>query len=341
LLRTFWCKVASSQNTPKNAPQNVRVSKALCLQTNQGVDLKIFISIILILFSSYSLAINENITIGSGKFTIEGGQGHTEKHIDVYYHLPLSYDENTKVLVVVPGAGRNGWSYRDSWVEASEKYNVLILSPSYSEEFYPRFWNYNVARMLSNVKINKAKSAIESYTVVTDPNEWIFIDFDRVFNYSVSKLSLTAKKYDMFGHSAGGQILHRLALFDFKNKANRILASNSGWYTVPTFKEDFPYGLNKGVSTLEKMSSAFKTKLTIFLGEQDNEHETRGHLVRNPQLDIQGTYRLSRGKHFFKKSNELASNLNVKSNWNIHVVQGVGHDYKNMGKAAAIYLYSE
>jgi hypothetical protein len=245
------------------------------------------------------------------------------------------------VLVVVPGAGRNGWSYRDSWVEASEKYNVLILSPSYSEEFYPRFWNYNVARMLSDVKINKAKSAIESYTVVTDPNEWIFIDFDRVFNYSVSKLSLTAKKYDMFGHSAGGQILHRLALFDFKNKANRILASNSGWYTVPTFKEDFPYGLNKGVSTLEKMSSAFKTKLTIFLGEQDNEHETRGHLVRNPQLDIQGTYRLSRGKHFFKKSNELASNLNVKSNWNIHVVQGVGHDYKNMGKAAAIYLYSE
>jgi hypothetical protein len=316
-------------------------NKLLCLQTNQGVDLKIFISIILILFSSYSLAINENITIGSGKFTIEGGQGHTEKHIDVYYHLPLSYDENTKVLVVVPGAGRNGWSYRDSWVEASEKYNVLILSPSYSEEFYPRFWNYNVARMLSDVKINKAKSAIESYTVVTDPNEWIFIDFDRVFNYSVSKLSLTAKKYDMFGHSAGGQILHRLALFDFKNKANRILASNSGWYTVPTFKEDFPYGLNKGVSTLEKMSSAFKTKLTIFLGEQDNEHETRGHLVRNPQLDIQGTYRLSRGKHFFKKSNELASNLNVKSNWNIHVVQGVGHDYKNMGKAAAIYLYSE
>jgi hypothetical protein len=31
LLRTFWCKVASSQNTPKNAPQNVRVSKALCI----------------------------------------------------------------------------------------------------------------------------------------------------------------------------------------------------------------------------------------------------------------------------------------------------------------------
>jgi hypothetical protein len=303
--------------------------------------LKTFISIILILFSSYSLAINENITLGSGQFTIDGGEGYTEKLIDVYYHLPISFDESTKVLVVVPGAGRNGWSYRDSWVEASEKYNVLILSPSYSKDFYPRFWNYNVARMLSDVKINKAKSAIESYTVVADSNEWIFSDFDRIFDYSAIKLNLSAKKYDMFGHSAGGQILHRLALFDFKNKANRLLASNSGWYTVPTFKENFPYGLNNGVSTQEKIGSAFKSKLTIFLGELDNEHETRGHLVRNSELDVQGTYRLSRGKYFFIKAKELASSLNAKFNWNIHIVQGVGHDYKNMGKAAATYLYSE
>ena len=303
--------------------------------------MKFFISIIFICFSSYGIASNESINLGSGKFTIEGGKEHSEKNIDVYYHLPISYDKHTKVLIVIPGAGRNGWSYRDSWVEASEKYNVLILSPSYSEKYYPRFWNYNIARMLSDVKINKAKSAIESYSVVSDSNEWIFSDFDRIFNYSVSDLSLIVQKYDMFGHSAGGQILHRFALFDFKNKANRILASNSGWYTIPTFKEDFPYGLNKGVSTREKIIPAFKSNLTIFLGELDNEHETRGHLVRNSQLDIQGNYRLSRGKYFFKKSQELAFDLNVKSNWNIHVVQNVGHDYKNMGKAAAIYLYSE
>lgn len=303
--------------------------------------MKFFISIIIIFFSSYELAANEIINLGSGKFTIEGGKGHTEKKIDIYYHLPVSHNENTRVLIVIPGAGRNGWSYRDSWVEASEKYNVLILSPSYSEKFYPRFWNYNIGRMLSDVKINKAKSAIESYTVVSDPNEWIFSDFDRIFNHSISELSLTAKKYDMFGHSAGGQILHRFALFEAKNKANRILASNSGWYTVPTFNEDFPYGLGKGVSSQETIRPAFKSKLTVFLGELDNEHETRGHLVRNPQLDIQGTYRLSRGKHFFKKSKELASSLNVKYNWNMHIVPGVGHDYKNMGKAAAKYLYSE
>ena len=56
---------------------------------NQGVDLKFFISIIIIFFSSYGFASNEGIKLGSGKFTIEGGKGHAEKKIDVYYHLSL------------------------------------------------------------------------------------------------------------------------------------------------------------------------------------------------------------------------------------------------------------
>jgi len=131
------------------------------------------------------------------------------------------------------------------------------------------------------------------------------------------------------------------ALFIHNNKADRILASNSGWYTVPTFDENFPYGLNNGVFTQDNFGSAFKSKLTVFLGELDNENETRGHLVRNSQLDIQGTYRLSRGKYFFEKSKEMASTLNFEFNWNLKIIQSIGHDYKNMGKAAATYLYSE
>lgn len=308
---------------------------------NQGVDLKYFLFVLMTLLSLNTLAANQNTKLGSGKFTIAGGKGRTEKLIDVYYHLPIAHNENTKVLIVLPGGGRNGWSYRDSWVEASEKYNVLILSPSYSDEHYPRFWSYNIARMLSDVKINKERTAIASYTVVTDPSEWIFDDFDRIFEQSIEKFKLNVKHYDMFGHSAGGQILHRLALFDFDNKADRILSSNSGWYTVPTFEQDFPYGLNNGVSSQESIAAAFQAKLTVFLGELDNQDETRGHLVRNPQVDIQGLYRLSRGKYFYKKGKELAYSLNTSFNWDIHVVDGIGHDYKNMSKAAALYLYSE
>ena len=36
----------------------------------------------------------------------------------------------------------------------------------------------------------------------------------------------------MFGHSAGAQILHRMVLFAPGSRADRIVAANSGFYTL-------------------------------------------------------------------------------------------------------------
>ena len=72
----------------------------------------------------------------------------------------------------------------------SEKHGVLILSPHYSENHYPRFWNYNNGRMISDVAINKSKSAIESFKMNKNQQDWIFSDFDRMFSNVVIKLNL-------------------------------------------------------------------------------------------------------------------------------------------------------
>ncbi len=81
------------------------------------------------------LVLNEiSIEEGSGSFLIEGAQNRKNKTIQVYYHKPKNFTTDSKVLLVVPGAGRNANSYRDTWVKASEKHNVLVLSPRYSEK---------------------------------------------------------------------------------------------------------------------------------------------------------------------------------------------------------------
>lgn len=280
-----------------------------------------------------------SIKSGSGSFVIAGGKEHPDKSLEVYYHMPSSFSSDTKVLFVIPGAGRNGWSYRDAWKQASERYNVLILSPSYSEKYYPEFWSYNLAGMIQDVVINEQRTAIESYKVIQDENVWIYSDFDRIFDAVVSSLSLKVKTYDMFGHSAGGQILHRYTLFYPTSKSDRILASNSGWYTVPDFSQVFPYGLKQAPVVNKTLDKSFQQKLTVFLGEQDNQHETRGHLVRNDVIDEQGTYRLARGKYFFQKAKQLARDRDYDFNWNIKIIPDVGHDYRAMSKAAARYLY--
>ena len=147
--------------------------------------------------------------------------------------------------------------------------------------------------------------------------------------------------YDMFGHSAGGQVLHRLTLFHPQSKADRLLAGNSGWYTVPTFSDTFPYGLENSTATAEQTVKALQANLVVFLGELDDETETRGDLVRTPEVDVQGISRFQRGQYFFRKAMETAQQLNAKFNWQLKVVPNVGHDVQRMSEAAAEYLYSD
>lgn len=279
-----------------------------------------------------NMVVNDiNIKNGSGKFLIEGGYDKS-KTILIHYHKPKNFTKDSKVIIVLSGAGRNGKDYRNAWQEASEKYSLLVISPEYSEKNYPEFWSYNLGGMIYDVDIQN-----ETFKINQNPEQWIFGDFDRVFDVIKSNLNLTSNQYDMFGHSAGGQILHRLAIFKPKNKADRILASNSGWYTIPTTSDIFPYGLRNIQESANRLD--FSKNLILFLGEKDNENETRGHLRRSPEVDKQGLHRLERGTYFYNNSKKIASESNSDFNWKLEIVPNVGHDYKEMSKKASEYLY--
>lgn len=271
---------------------------------------------------------------GSGKFLIEGGFI-KEKSIVVHYYMPSNFESDSKVLIVLPGAGRNGDDYRNAWIENSEKYGVLVLSLEYSELHYPGFWSYNLGGMITDVNVQDMTFGINQ-----NANGWIYRDFDRLFHEVQKALSLTTDEYDMFGHSAGGQILHRFAIFNPKNKANRILASNSGWYTIPTDEALFPYGLKDLDTTEEELEVSFNSKLFLFLGEKDNASETRGSLRSTPEADKQGLHRLERGIYFYNQSKIIADRLNFDSNWKLEIIPGIGHDHQGMSNAAAEFLYA-
>jgi pimeloyl-ACP methyl ester carboxylesterase len=193
--------------------------------------------------------------------------------------------------------------------------------------------------MMTEVKINAAKTDFESFSISSNPDVWIFSDFDRLFAVVKHSLNLTTDKYDLFGHSAGGQVLHRFALFHNSENADRILASNAGWYTVPSFAEAFPTGLRNAPINTAQVKKALTKKLVVFLGELDNEHETRGSLVKNERMNKQGLHRLARGNFFFDAARQQAETLQVNFGWDKVIVPGIGHDYKNMSLVASEYLY--
>jgi pimeloyl-ACP methyl ester carboxylesterase len=272
--------------------------------------------------------------LGAGSFQIEGGFGHEEDSVTIHYYKPIDYNKNFKVLIVLPGGGRNGDGYRDKWIDLAEEYNLLILSPSYSEEYYPKVEDYNLGRLSSSSFMTGGQKSSHSREL------WILDDFDRIFDIAVHRFGSSEEKYDIFGHSAGGQIAHRLALFNPDTKVNQIVAANSGWYTLADYNTEFPYGLKDVAITEDHLKVSFNSKLIILLGELDNEHETRGHLRTTELANRQGSGRFARGHFFFEKAREQAEEIGSMFLWQKKTVKGVGHSSTKMSLAAAELLYS-
>ncbi|GAA4273534.1 hypothetical protein U6A24_18815 [Aquimarina gracilis] len=317
---------------------------------------QIFIALCLVIVTSctsITTAQHKKISIngGSGMFSIKGGLGNEEKTIDVFYYKPKTYNQKTRILIVIPGSGRNGDSYRDSWIEEAERYNLLILSPRYQEKQYP-YEAYHLGGIVTSLNTEANITFIENTNQVfldeenltidinKDQEKWIFNDFDRLFDLVISSLKSTQKQYDIFGHSAGGQILHRFAIFHPTSKANKIIAANSGNYTLTDFETHFSFGLKNTHVSPKDLRKSFALNLTIFVGELDNENSNGGILLRSKTVDKQGLHRLARAKFFYKTAKAKAQELGYPFNWKLKVIEGVGHSQRKMGDAAGIYLYN-
>ena len=287
-------------------------------------------------FLSFSLACHATsslLTPGAGEFVIKGGVGREAKTITVFYIIPQSVTVASPILIALPGSRRDAENYRNYWLEASEQFSVVVVSPQFSKVNYPKSDNYNLAAMVLR----------ENGTLRFNPQSpaWLFSDIDRIFDLVVKQTGSNQRNYDLFGHSAGGQLSHRLALFFPRSKAQRIVAANAGWYTVTDVDAPFPYGL-AGVPFLEptmqtRLQQAFHKHLTILLGDQDIA--TAGSIRRNKKADKQGVSRLQRGGYFYNTAQQYALNNGYPFNWRIKLVPGVGHSAAKMSKAAAKLLY--
>lgn len=311
---------------------------------------KLILLIITFFITHTSITQNIELNRGSGSFKINGTGKHQNDSITIFYHKPINFTRSSKILMVVPGAGRNGDSYRDSWIQTSEKHSVLVLSPSYPEKNY-NYGDYHLGGIIKDLNLSKGVSfkkgtnqvhideSVIEFNVDANKGNWIFNDFDRIFELVKNSTNSNQKKYDMFGHSAGGQILHRFVLFQPNSKADRILASNAGTYTLPNSETFYPFGIENITIPKKQLKKSFRKELVLFLGELDNNLETRGRMLRSKTADKQGTSRIDRGRNFYAFSKKLSKKSKMKFKWELEIVPNVGHNQKKMAEAAAKFLY--
>jgi hypothetical protein len=291
----------------------------------------------------------KELATGSGAFLAAGSR---ERKIGVHYYKPHAFSASSRILLVVPGAGRNGDSYRDAWIEVAEAANVLVAALSYAEADYD-FAAYHLGGVVKDLQIRNLPRGANgappdvihvrdediSFSLNPKRDEWLFPDFDRIFGLVAAATGSNQTSYDMFGHSAGAQILHRLVLFAPGSRAQRIVAANAGFYTLATLDQSLPVGLKGAGVTPASLARSFACKLMLLVGEKDDGDEAGGIQIHTPLIDQQGIGRLARGKYFFRAAEEQARQLNAPFRWSLDVVPNVGHDFRAMSRAAARALF--
>ena len=274
------------------------------------------------------------IPVGAGRFHARLPAGQT---IEVFTYRAARHGPDDPIVIVLAGGGRNGDDYRDGWIEAAERFGLLVLAPAFDEAQFPGPINYNLAGMIRD----DADVATLREVRLTPPDTWLFGGVEALFDDAVARTGSRQTRYDLFGHSAGAQIVHRMVMFAPAARVRTAVAANAGWYTTLERDAPFPYGLGGVPAPANQIERALGRDLVLLLGELDNGSETRGSLRETAEANAQGAHRLARGRHFHRTAEAESARLEIPSRWRLQVVPGVGHAWRDMGVAAAELLYGE
>ncbi len=254
-------------------------------------------------------------SVKSGQFEFANWDG---PPLNIHFVEPKGLPSDAPIIIVMHGVARNADDYRDNWIDLAEKYGFAVYAPEFDNARFP-------------------KSALYNLGGLTQSKDRAFDAIEPLFEALKDRRAATTKGYYLFGHSAGGQFVHRYVFFGKPKHMTLALAANSGWYTLPTTSYKYPYGLGGLKKSRYDLDVMLRMPLIILLGDQDSDPNSR-NLRHTPEADAQGLNRYDRGIYFLKLSNTLAKQRRLKSSWSYNIVPSVGHDNRGMAVAAAALI---
>ena len=270
--------------------------------------------------------VTSEIPAGRGHYLFTDTLGNADRPITVYTYRPAAWNTSGPVLIVMPGAGRDGSGPREIWIPYAEKYGSLVVVPEFSLRYYPDDMWYISGHTFDPKGWQPKKN-------------WTYMAIEHLFDDIRQKSGAARNTYLLDGHSAGAQFVHRLVLVRPEARYSRAVAANAGMYLMPNLSVPYGYGLKDGPVPPAELPGVLSRKLIILSGGADTNPDDGG-LPKFPEAAAQGPNRLERAKLFYASARALAAGLDVPLTWEYHVVPGVGHDEAGMAGPSAEYLFT-
>lgn len=254
-----------------------------------------------------------------------------DKPIRIFYHIPASSTSLTPILFVFHGTDRDARYSRDAMIANADKLGFIVIAPEFSDQYYPGADSYN----LGNVFVDGDNP---TSTTLNLESNWTFSIIEPIFEFMKEKIGSSRVSFDVFGHSAGGQFVHRLLLFKPLAKVDRYATAASGWYTMFDNSITFPYGTKMTPMELVSYKNLFNKNVFVLIGDQDTNPNS-SDLRHNDIVDKQGLNRLDRAIYFYTQSRAEANKIGSPFNWKFQPIKGVGHEFAATSSTAALLLY--
>jgi len=245
--------------------------------------------------------------------------------VRVFITRPLHLEADRPIVFVMHGVNRNADEYRDQWHELAKEHQFLLVVPEFNDRNFPGAQGYN----LGNIFDRDDK--------IISRDRWSYSAIEPIFDEVRRRFEMTTPRYSIYGHSAGSQFVHRFIFHVPEARVSQIVSANAGWYMMPDFEEDFPYGLNRSAVSRGNLAAALQLPVTILLGEEDNDPH-HPNLRRSHEAMMQGDHRLERGYSFFDAAEAYARQNDIPFRWHLVTVPGADHDNRLMAPAAIPYL---
>lgn len=245
-----------------------------------------------------------------------------DRPLVLYAARPLRWHPDMPVLFVHHGVARNGADYRDYWLPLVDDTAVLAIAVEFPEASFPDYLWYHFGNLRNE---NGAPNP---------PECWTYGIPERLFA-ALCAAGITRRPcYGLFGHSAGGQYVHRMLSFGYRKHVAVAVAANAGTYAMPDLGTPWPFGLGEVGLDDERLCAAVTFPLTIMAGVNDTKTTGR-FFPKGPRSMRQGPTRHARAHTYCHRGHAAAQVLGTRCAWRVIDVPDVGHDGRGMSIAAA------
>lgn len=238
--------------------------------------------------------------------------------IEVHTYRPRNCTSRA-ILLAFPGYERNARGYMRRARRIAREECLTVFAPEMDQERFPRS-RYQRAGVLKNGK-----------PLLDEACMGLFLR--RLLDWARQQEQRPDAPYILFGHSAGAQLLSRVAAYCPMTNPTRIILANPSSYVAPSLIEPAPYGFG-GIFDVKEREDRLRDylaqPLTIYVGDADLSDFRLDETIR---ANRQGRTRFERGQAIYEAGREMASARGWPFNWQLVVAKGVGHSSKGMLRA--------